>query len=346
MSTVPAITEASYSAADDALQQLISRAAGVRVLVIGDVMLDEFAFGAVRRISPEAPVPIVEITGRRFVTGGAANVAANLAALGAPVALSGVTGDDDAAGSFYQLLGSMKVDASGILRDASRPTSRKTRIVAGGQQIVRIDHESVAPLPEAVETRLIAAATSALRNCNACVISDYGKGVISARLVAALVAESKERAVPLLVDPKGHDYRKYAGVSLVTPNLKEAEHAAGHPIANDDDMILAAARIMQTAACSALLITQGAAGMTLFREGFHPVHSAALAHQVFDVTGAGDTVIAMLALGMACDLPIEGAMLMANIAAGIVVEKPGTATVSLDEIARLMQSGYHLRPRS
>jgi D-beta-D-heptose 7-phosphate kinase/D-beta-D-heptose 1-phosphate adenosyltransferase len=149
----------------------------------------------------------------------------------------------------------------------------------------------------------------------------------------------------LLVDPKGHDYRKYAGVSLVTPNLKEAEHAAAHPIANDEGMSLAASRIMETARCPALLITQGASGMTLFRAGAPPVHSAALAHQVFDVTGAGDTVVAMLALSMACGLPVEEAMLLANIAAGIVVEKPGTATVSLAEIADLMRTGYHLRPR-
>jgi rfaE bifunctional protein kinase chain/domain len=350
MNSPSAITEASYYAAEEALQQLMSLAGAARLLVIGDVMLDEFVFGGVRRISPEEPVPIVEITGRRFAAGGAANVAANVATLGAFVTLAGVTGDDDAADNFQRLLSSSphdsaRLDPSAVLRDSSRPTSCKTRIVAGGQQIVRIDHESSSPLPEAVETSLIAAATVALRQAGACVISDYGKGVVSARLVAALVEEAAQRGVPLLVDPKGHDYRKYAGVSLVTPNLKEAEVAAAHPITSDDDMILAAARIMQTARCPALLITQGASGMTLFREGHHPLHSASLAHQVFDVTGAGDTVVAMLALAMACDLSVEDAMLLANIAAGIVVEKPGTATVSLQEVAQLMQSGYHRRPR-
>ena len=211
-----------------------------------------------------------------------------------------ITGDDDAAGPFSSPPQPANLDVSAVLRDPSRPTTCKTRIVAGGQQIVRIDHESSTPLPEAVETSLIAAAVSALRNAGACVISDYGKGVVSARLVAALVAEAAQRKVPLLVDPKGHDYRKYAGVTLVTPNMKEAELAAAHPIASDDDMILAAARIMETARCPSLLITQGASGMTLFRRDHHPLHSASLAHQVFDVTGAGDTVVAMLAVAMAC----------------------------------------------
>jgi D-beta-D-heptose 7-phosphate kinase/D-beta-D-heptose 1-phosphate adenosyltransferase len=234
----------------------------------------------------------------------------------------------------------MRLDSSAVLCDASRPTICKTRIVAGGQQIVRIDHESREPLSAEIECRLMDAALAAMSDAGACVISDYGKGVVSARLVAALVAEGKARRVPTLVDPKGHDYRKYSGVTLVTPNLKEAEFAAAHPIAGDHDMVLAAGRIMDTAVCSSLLITQGAAGMTLFRRGHPPLHSAALAHQVFDVTGAGDTVVAMLAVGLASGLPVEDAMLLANIAAGIVVEKPGTATVSLDEMAELMQKGF------
>jgi len=345
MNNLPPISEASYQAVEAALPQVISRAPDACILVIGDVMLDEFVFGAVQRISPEAPVPIVEITGRRFATGGAANVAANVAALGAMAVLGGVTGDDDSGGNFRRLLQSMRMDSSAVLRDGSRPTVSKTRIVAGGQQIVRIDHESREPLSEAIECRLIDAAVSALKNAGACVISDYGKGVVSARLVAALVAESQAQNVPIVVDPKGHDYRKYSGVTTVTPNLKEAELAAALPIANDREMILAAARIMDTVACSSLLITQGASGMTLFRRSHPPLHSASLAHQVFDVTGAGDTVVAMLALGLATGLAIEDAMLLANIAAGIVVEKPGTATVSLDEMAELMQNGYHRRPQ-
>ncbi len=341
MSNSSAIREADYRSADVAIEQVIARAPKARILVIGDVMLDEFVFGAVQRISPEAPVPIVEITGRRHAPGGAANVAANVAALGGTAVLAGVTGDDASAAEFHRLLQSLQVDPSCIFRDASRPTISKTRIVAGGQQIVRIDHESRESLSDVVEANLITAAISALPITGACVISDYGKGVVSARLVAALVAEADRLKVPVLVDPKGHDYRKYAGVTLVTPNLKEAEIAAAHPIANDGDMILAAARIMKTASCPSLLITQGSSGMTLFCEGTDPIHSAALARQVFDVTGAGDTVVAMLALGLASGLTLEDAMLLANVAAGIVVAKPGTATVSLDEIAELMKNGYH-----
>ena len=339
------ISEASYHAADAALERMRPLAATARILVVGDLMLDEFVFGSVRRISPEAPVPVVEITGRRFAAGGAANVAANVAALGGPVSLAGVTGDDEASGSLRRLLEAMPLDCSTVLRDGSRPTSCKTRILAAGQQIVRIDHESRVALSEETEQLMIEAVGPALRNASACVISDYGKGVVSPRLVAALVAEAAGRGIPVVVDPKGHDYSKYAGVTLITPNLKEAELAAGLPIHSDGDMIQAAARIMSTVRCPALLITQGASGMTLFREGRPPLHSAALAHQVFDVTGAGDTVAAMLALGMACGLPVEEAMLLANVAAGIVVEKPGTATVSLEEIGELMRNGYHRRGR-
>src|SRR5271165_6843250 len=259
------ISEASYHAVEIALRHVILCAPKTRILVIGDVMLDEFVFGAVQRISPEAPVPIVEITGRRFSTGGAANVATNVRALGAGVALGGVTGDDDAGETFRRLLESTGVDASAMLCDASRPTICKTRIVAGGQQIVRIDHESREQLCETIERRLMEAAVAMCRHFDACVISDYGKGVVSARLVAALVAEAKACKVPVLVDPKGHDYRKYSGVTLVTPNLKEAELAAAHPIANDHDMVLAAERILDIVGCPSLLITQGASGMTLFR---------------------------------------------------------------------------------
>ena len=345
MNKPPSIAEASYHNADAALHRVMAQAPSTRILVVGDVMLDEFVFGAVQRISPEAPVPIVEITGRRFAAGGAANVACNVASLGASVSLAGITGDDDAAAGLQRVLQPSGLDSSCMIRDSSRPTTCKTRIVAAGQQIVRIDHESRTPVSDAVEARLIEVACSALRNAAACVISDYGKGVVSPKVVGALVAEAAGRNVPLVVDPKGHDYRKYAGVTLVTPNLKEAELAAAHPIAGDDDMIRAAGRILEIARCTALLITQGASGMTLFRQDSGPVHSASLAHQVFDVTGAGDTVVAMLALALACGLPIEDAMLLANIAAGIVVEKPGTATVTLGEIADLMRDGYHRRPR-
>lgn len=334
-------SEASYDTAEAALERVLERAGSARILVIGDVMLDEFVFGAVQRISPEAPVPVVEITGRRYAAGGAANVAANVAALGARAVLGGVTGEDEASERFHALLAAMRLDEWVGLRDAGRPTICKTRIVAGGQQIVRIDHESREPLGESSEERLIAAAVQAMSAAQACVISDYGKGAVSPRMVAALVAECGARKLPVLVDPKGHDYRKYAGVTLVTPNLKEAELAAAHAIANDQDMLLAAGRIMETVGCPALLITQGASGMTLFRRGEAPLHSAALAHQVFDVTGAGDTAMAMLALGLATGLGLEDAMLLANVAAGIVVEKPGTATVSLREMAELMQNGFH-----
>ena len=332
------ILEASYHSAVDALPQVVAQASQARILVIGDLMLDQFVFGAVQRISPEAPVPIVEITGRRHAPGGAANVAANVAALGAQVSVSGITGDDPSAADLFALLKAARVDATPVLRDPARPTICKTRIIAAGQQIVRIDHENREPLPEATRSRLIEAALAALDGVGACIVSDYGKGLVSPELVAAVVDYASPRHIPILVDPKGHDYRKYTGVTLVTPNLREAELAAALPIAGHHDLLLAADRIMTTARCSALLVTQGPAGMTLFRPDAPPLHSAALARQVFDVTGAGDTVIATLALSLACGATLDDAMLLANIAAGIVVEKPGTATVSLEEIAHWLEN--------
>jgi D-beta-D-heptose 7-phosphate kinase/D-beta-D-heptose 1-phosphate adenosyltransferase len=335
------ILEASYQAAEAALPHVVARAPLSPILVIGDVMLDEFVFGSVQRISPEAPVPVVEITGRRHVPGGAANVASNVSALGARVFLAGVIGDDPAASNLCTLLQVAGIDSSSLLRDSARPTISKTRIVAAGQQIVRIDHESRESLSEATRTRLIEVVLESLNEVSACVISDYGKGLVSPQLVSAVVERAAARNIPVLVDPKGHDYRKYDGVTLVTPNLREAETAAAHPIANEIDLILAADRILSIARCAALLITQGPSGMTLFRPDAPPVHSAALARKVFDVTGAGDTVIATLALALACGTTLDEAMLLANIAAGIVVEKPGTATVSLVEIADWLENGRH-----
>lgn len=338
-----AIREADYDAASSALCQVFAKAGKTRVLVVGDLMLDEFVFGAVQRISPEAPVPVVEITGRRSTPGGAANVAANVVALGGSASLAGVTGDDSQANDFHRLLASIHVDGPGIICDPGRPTTCKTRIIAGVQQIVRIDYESREAVPEEVESELIAAARNALKNSSTCVISDYGKGVVTRRLVTALVESASQRGIPVLVDPKGHDYRKYEGVSLITPNVKEAEMAAGHPIGNQDDLVRAARRIMRMTASPALLITQGASGMTLFRQEGVAVHSASLARQVFDVTGAGDTVVAMLALALGSGIGMAEAMLLANIAAGIAVEKPGTATVALEEIEEFLQASHHER---
>ena len=335
------ILEASYQAAEAALPQVVARAPHSRILVIGDVMLDEFVFGSVQRISPEAPVPVVEITGRRHVPGGAANVASNVSALGARVFLAGVVGDDPAASNLCALLQEAGVNASSLIRDSARPTISKTRIVAAGQQIVRIDHESRESLSDETRARLIDTALESLNDVSACIISDYGKGLVSPQLVAAVVERAASRNIPVLVDPKGYDYLKYSGVTLVTPNLREAETAAAHPITNQFDLIFAADRILSIARSAALLVTQGPSGMTLFRPDEPPVHSAALARKVFDVTGAGDTVIATLALSLACGTTLDEAMLLANIAAGIVVEKPGTATVSLLEIADWLENGFH-----
>ncbi len=308
-----------------------------RLLVIGDLMLDEYVWGDVERISPEAPVQVVAVGREDATLGGAGNVAANLAALGARTAVAGVAGDDRHGALLIERFQRLGIDTGGIVVEPGRPTTRKTRIIAASQQVLRIDRETrqaVAPrtagaIQEWVQARM--------PGIDAVLISDYGKGLLSEALLEGIMAAARRHARPVLVDPKGTDYSRYAGATLLTPNRKEAALAAGVPIVDAASLAQAAARIMADARLDRLLITCGADGMVLFSRHGAACSIRSEARQVFDVSGAGDTVLAVVGLALAAGADLVEAATLANGAAGIVVGKVGTATVSRKELALARQ---------
>jgi D-beta-D-heptose 7-phosphate kinase/D-beta-D-heptose 1-phosphate adenosyltransferase len=312
-------------------RDLIAGFDGVHVLVVGDVMLDRFIVGDVTRISPEAPVPVVRFRHEYVRLGGAANVAQNLAALGASVHLVGLVGDDAAAARVAELLVAGGINASGLVADRSRPTVEKVRIVTGrNQQVARIDYEEDADAAGSAEQALVAAIESAAGAAAVLLVSDYLKGTITARVMRTLVART-QASRPLLVDPKIPHLDQYAGASLITPNHLEAEVATHQRIRTDDDARAAAIEFRKRAQCDAALITRGEHGLWLSSdaaEGSVP----AVAREVSDVTGAGDTVVATLALTLAAGGTLPEAAVLANHAAGIVVGKFGPATVTPQEL--------------
>ncbi len=306
---------------------------GRRVVVLGDLMLDAYLVGETRRISPEAPVPVVEITERSERPGGAANTALNLAALGARPVLLGVIGADADGDRLRARLDEAGIDAELVVRDATRPTTCKTRIVARGQQIVRLDSEVRLPVAAPIEERLLGSLAEALAKAEACVLSDYGKGVLTERVATGAIAGARRAGCPIVVDPKGKDFARYHGCTVVTPNVHELEAATGDAADTDDALLAAAARLLQLLEGSAVLVTRGAAGMTLVRQGHAPRHVSTAAQRVYDVTGAGDTVTSTLALSLAAGLSLEAGMELANRAAGIVVGKMGAASVTWEELS-------------
>ena len=314
------------------MKNLLARAGTVRILVVGDVMLDEYISGHASRISPEAPVPVVAVASRRCVPGGAANVAANVRSLGAHVTLGGVTGRDEPGTRLLRALAEIDVDASALVDDTERITTIKTRITAQGQQIVRFDEEVTAPLSAGTGTRLRVLCTRLLPEVHACVISDYAKGVASGDFCQWLIGEAMRLGKPVIVDPKSSDLLRYRGATVVTPNLKEAAAAAGSPVNNTEDLEQAAAGLLSGIAPSALLVTRGGDGMSLFEPGNPAWHLPAVVTEVADVTGAGDTVVAVLAIALALGYPLRDAARYANLAAGFAVRHPGTWAVQPQEL--------------
>jgi rfaE bifunctional protein kinase chain/domain len=306
--------------------------AGRRIAVVGDVMLDEWIWGAVTRISPEAPVPVVNVRDHSFTLGGSGNVANNLRALGARVAFVGTVGDDAEGERVRALFAEIDVDASGTVVVTDRPTTRKTRVVAHNQQVVRADWESTAPLGAPDRARLVDAVRRAVAGADAVVLSDYAKGLIHREVVEAALG------VPIVVaDPKPENIGLFAGVTCVAPNAAEAARASNVAIVDGASLERAARTLLERLACRYVLITRGEHGMSLFgRDGEH-VDVPSVARTVFDVSGAGDTVVAVLTLALAAGIPIESATRLANFAAGAVVEKLGTATASPAEIVALME---------
>ena len=313
------------------LVELVSRFQGLRIMVVGDLILDRFIWGRVERISPEAPVPVIEIVRETVHLGGAANVAANLMELGATPVPVGVAGQDEAGQALIEEFKRAAIGLDGVVQDASRATTVKTRIIAHHQQVCRADRETRSPVVGATLKKLLEVSSRIIPGVSAVILSDYSKGVLVTPLVDHLIARCHESGKFLAVDPKAEDFCVYRGASVITPNKKEAERASGLVIADEESLARAGARLLEKTGAEHILITRGEEGMTLIsKDGYF--HLPTVAREVFDVTGAGDTVIATLALGVAAGATVREAASLANHAAGVVVRKLGTASASRQEL--------------
>lgn len=307
---------------------------GHKVMIIGDLMLDHYMIGGVDRISPEAPVPVVRVEKESSLLGGAGNVARNIASLGGQALLVATVGTDEDGNNLEKLCEDAKLSTM-LIRDPARPTTKKTRIIAGNQQVVRVDQELAVPLQEAEFNELFNFLQSVIDDYPVIILSDYGKGFISREFMdrfMPMVAERENRPL-VLVDPKTVNYDLYKGVDLLTPNIKEAGEGAGLPVSCQDTVLRAGRALFERLECKNLLITMGGDGMALFQGADHVSHIPTFARKVFDVTGAGDTVIGTIALALSAGIELLTACTLANYAAGVVVAQVGAATASLDDIS-------------
>lgn len=316
-----------------------------RVVVLGDLMLDRFIWGRVSRISPEAPVPVVNVTSESVLLGGAGNVFLNLLSLGASVSLCGVVGDDAAGTALIDLLRERGGSADGVIAESGRPTTQKTRVIAHQQQVVRVDRERRDPLDAKTRSALIDAVEARLEGANCLVVSDYAKGVVSPELMDRVRQAAAARNVEILVDPKVSNLSYFEGVHLVTPNHLEASQASGVDIVDDESLSRAGSELLGRLHVAAVLVTRGEQGMTLFERDGLVTHIPTVAKQVFDVTGAGDTVIATLAAARSVGAPLADAARLANCAAGYVVGIVGTAAVTPEALGRQLDTYLTEGPR-
>jgi|UniRef100_A0A7V6A2F8 D-beta-D-heptose 7-phosphate kinase/D-beta-D-heptose 1-phosphate adenosyltransferase len=319
----------------------LGRFSGVTVLVAGDFMLDEYIWGNVSRISPEAPVTVVEVEQETRTLGGAGNVVNNLAALGAKVEVLGLVGEDAPAATMRQELGRLQVEAEGLFTDSARHTTRKTRVYGGQQQVVRIDRETRTPAPASFTNRALEYLKARLPRLSALILSDYAKGALTPEFLKQAIDLARRHRVPVVVDPKGRDYSPYAGATVVTPNVKELEQTVGRPLGSWEERVAAARQLRQRLDIDALLVTEGAAGMTLINPVGAVRLQARTPREVFDVSGAGDTVVAVLTLGLAAGFDLIEAAGLANLAAGVVVTKRGTAPILLSEMESELKGHVH-----
>jgi D-beta-D-heptose 7-phosphate kinase/D-beta-D-heptose 1-phosphate adenosyltransferase len=310
-----------------------------RILVVGDLMLDEYVWGTVERISPEAPVPVLSVTNEEFTLGGAGNVAKNIAALGARVAVAGVVGKGPQGKRLREELSKIGAEVDTIIEEPGRPTTRKTRILAEHQQLLRIDRETSKEISARSADALIRKVKDRLPATDVLLISDYGKGVVTRQVVAELASAAAAAGKIAIADPKGMDYSKYSGLTLITPNKKEAALASGIEIRDEAGLSAAGTRLLEQVLIEKLLITCGKDGMVFFERGVDPLKIGTRARQVFDVSGAGDTVAAVLSLGLAAGFGYPDAIRLSNTAAGIVVGKVGTASVTRAELLEALQPG-------
>ena len=314
----------------------IDRFTSCRILVVGDLLMDEYIWGRVERISPEAPVPVVEVKEESLMLGGAGNVLNNIRALGGSVLLCGVIGNDFMGKELTRMLRELNSPIKGLVVEDRRPTTIKTRIVAHSQQVVRVDREERRPVDEKSIDRIIATLKEELNESDAIVVADYGKGVVTRSLMEGIRSLSQNSQIILAVDPTVRNLAFYKDVTLITPNNYEAQQMSGIQIEDDESLRRAGARLLEELSCQMVLVTQGDKGMTLFEGNGQTTQIPTVARKVFDVSGAGDTVIATFTLALAAGLTPGEAAVLANLAAGIVVGEVGTATVPATKLKEVL----------
>jgi len=314
------------------IDDICTRIGGSRILILGDIMLDEYLFGSVSRISPEAPVPVVEITSSKQLLGGAANVAANIIALGDEPILLGVAGEDEAAARLTQLLRTRGISRGSIVHDHTRQTTIKTRVIAHSQQVVRTDREDRSALNQQSYKSVLDRFQSMIDEIGAVIISDYGKGVITPELLENVIDICRKRDIFVGVDPKETNFFNYKRVSLITPNHHEAGFAYGRRIMTEGDLHDVGNGLLQKLEADSILITRGADGMSLFQIDEEPTHIPTFARDVYDVTGAGDTVIATFVSAVCAGADLVESAMMANAAAGITIGEVGTTSVTTSQL--------------
>jgi D-beta-D-heptose 7-phosphate kinase / D-beta-D-heptose 1-phosphate adenosyltransferase len=330
------------------LEAVLDRFMHKRIVVLGDIMLDRFIYGSVARISPEAPAPVISMTMAEEAVGGAGNVARNIAALGATCDIIAMVGNDEAAHAIRRRLASEPAITPALVEVPGRVTTVKSRFVATlhNTHLLRADSEETAPASEAAEDALIAAVASRLAGADAMIFSDYGKGVLTPRIIAAAVALARSAGTPVVVDPKGHDYVRYRGATVVTPNVAELAQAVRRPVDNSEEALkAAAAALIDAIDCEAVLVTRGERGMLVASRGSACASFEATARRVVDVSGAGDTVVASFTLAMVSDAGVQNAARLANAAAGVAVSKKGTSQVSVGELRDVLLSRPHFELR-
>ena len=314
------------------LRSIVDRFTGRKVLVLGDLMLDRYVWGRVERISPEAPVPVVEIERETYALGGAGNVAANLRSLGAEPVLVSVVGDDADGKVLCRSLAGRGVAPRRVVTDPARPTTVKTRIIAHSQQVVRADRESRVDLAGEPLTRLLEAIADELPSCEAMVVSDYGKGVVHPGPLDRAILLARRERIPVCVDPKESHIDHYRGVSLLTPNQHEAGYVMGRRVVDEASLLEVGWGLQKRLDAGAVLVTRGPQGMSLFERGGRLTHLPTAAREVYDVTGAGDTVVSVVALGLAAGAELPNACYLSNHAAGIVIREVGTASCTREQL--------------
>lgn len=325
------------------LRELLGRFNSKRVAVIGDLMIDRYYWGTVHRVSPEAPVPVVEVDSESVRLGGAANVASNIQSLGGVPLLIGLIGDDHAGEQFLELVGQKGLDTRGVLTDPHRPTTMKTRVIAHDQHVVRIDNESKADASKELGAKIIALVEANISSLHGIILEDYNKGAVTTEVIREVVAIARKHSVPVTVDPKFNNFFEYKGVTVFKPNRREAEEVLGTKLSTVEDVVWAGKHLLERLQAESVLLTRGEEGMSLFEAKGHVSHIPTAAVNVRDVSGAGDTVIATLTMAMAGGAGTYEACVLANCAGGVVVGSVGIVPIQRDE---LVEAAYRFTNHS